>query len=387
VRIAIVGPYFFPQNYGIEKVMLNHARHLTKRGHEVTVVTSRLAYPKGEFRDLPDREIVEQFTVLRLPILVRSLPAKLGGLPSRSGLYVRGLARCLAAVDPDIVHAHNIGAPAWSAPAAKFCVRRGRKFFYSLYYHYGRMKFDWIRKLPIRRMNEVPLEAANNIFLQTKYDEAPLLNDFKIRSPERLAVLENGVDPPSCVRRERRDDETIRLLFVGRVDDARKGFHVLEAALEMMSAGERAQIQLRVVGTISESRRIALQGRFGSLVSIAGNVSEAELEAAYAGADIFIMPSMYEGFGMPYIEAMRYGVAVIGTKAGGVPYVVPASAGLLVEPGNAAALKDAITRMMSERSFVTFGEAGKIWSKGFEWPNVIDKLEAFYDAPAALRRP
>jgi glycosyltransferase involved in cell wall biosynthesis len=385
MKIAIIGPYFLPQNYGIEKVMLNHARHLARRGHEVTVITSGLAFPDGAFPELPDEEMVENFKVIRLPILIRSLPAKLGGFPSRSGLYVRGLTRTLAAIDPGIVHAHNIGAPAWSAPAAKFCLKKRRKFFYSLHYHYGRLKLDWLRKWPIRRMNRLPLNTATNIFLLTKFDEQPLLNDFNIRSPDRLAVLENGVDPPSCPVRERQAGEKVRLLFVGRVDDTRKGFHVLEDALQKMTDSEKSQIHLRVVGTISASRRETLQTKFGPLMTISGNISEADLEAAYASADIFIMPSMYEGFGMPYIEAMRYGVAVIGTKAGGIPYVVPEKTGLLIEPGNASDLKEAIIYMVQEDSFKTFGEVSKLWSKGFEWNTVIDKLESFYFDPGMGR--
>jgi glycosyltransferase involved in cell wall biosynthesis len=70
LRIVITGPFFFPQVDGVEKVMLNHARHLARRGHEVHVVTSRLRYPSGCFPDVPDREEMEGFHIHRLTVRI-----------------------------------------------------------------------------------------------------------------------------------------------------------------------------------------------------------------------------------------------------------------------------------------------------------------------------
>ena len=71
MRIAIVGPFFYPRLDRVEKVMLNHARYLTWRRHEVNVVTSRLRYPRGGFADVPAPEEMEGFTIhclqVRLP--------------------------------------------------------------------------------------------------------------------------------------------------------------------------------------------------------------------------------------------------------------------------------------------------------------------------------
>jgi len=377
MKIAIIGPYFLPQNFGIEKVMLNHATYLAAAGHDVTVITSRLAYPTGDFPHLPSREVVDGFTIIRLEVFIRNPPTRLIAYPSGSGLFVRGIRRALEAVDPDIVHAHNIGAPAWAAPGAKFCARYGRSFFYSLYFHSSKLKLDWVRKLLMRRMNVIPLRTAKVIFMQTPYDYEPLQQEFKITAPERLAVLPNGVMPPKCDRDVLLSGK-IRFLFVGRVDDHRKGFDVLEAALEGLEQPLREQISLRVIGTISEARRKHLTAKFPGLISILGNITETALEAAYASSDIFVMPSRYEGFGMPYIEAMRYGLAVIGCRTGGIPYVVPEGTGVLVPPGDPGALRDVIASMIRNQSFRQYSEAARAWARTFEWPEVIDKLEAFY---------
>lgn len=386
MKIAIVGPYFLPQNYGIEKVMLNHATYLAARGHNVTVITSRLSYPTGCFPDLPSRELLDGFKIIRLPVFIRALPTKLFIYPSRSGLFVRGIGRALKEADPDVVHAHNVGAPAWAAAGAKFCDRYDRSFFYSLYFHQGKLKLDWVRKLLIRRMNVLPLRIAKAIFMQTQFDFEPLLQDFRIMAPQNLAVLSNGVMPPQCERDEDVLSGKIRLLFVGRVDDHRKGFDVLEEALEGLEPSAREQISLNVIGTISEARSRHLTAKFSDVISISGNVPEAALEAAYASSDIFVMPSRYEGFGMPYIEAMRYGLAVIGSRVGGIPYVVPEGTGVLVPPGDPVALREAIATMIGSRSYRQYSEAARAWARTFEWPEVIDRLEAFYRSHAGAAR-
>ena len=81
---------------------------------------------------------------------------------------------------------------------------------------------------------------------------------------------------------------------------------------------------------------------------------------------------------MPYIEAMRYGLAVIGCRTGGIPYVVPEGTGVLVPPGDPGALRDVIASMIRNQSFRQYSEAARAWARTFEWPEVIDKLEAFY---------
>src|SRR5262249_8720911 len=80
-------------------------------------------------------------------------------------------------------------------------------------------------------------------------------------------------------------------------------------------------------------------------------VPDADLQAFYRDADVFVAPSLYESFGLIYLEAMQYGVPVVGCRVSNVPEVVShEEEGLLVEPGNAAALADALDRLMRDES-------------------------------------
>ena len=93
--------------------------------------------------------------------------------------------------------------------------------------------------------------------------------------------------------------------------------------------------------------------------STAGRLAEL-----YAAADLFVLPSRYEGFGMAYAEAIAHGLPVIGTTAGAIPDTVPASAGVLIPPDDVSALAAALRRLIenaAERAVLAAGarEAAK----------------------------
>ncbi len=77
-------------------------------------------------------------------------------------------------------------------------------------------------------------------------------------------------------------------------------------------------------------------------ITLAGELSGAALDEVYASAHVFVLPSLHEGYGMVLVEALSRGLPIISTTAGAIPDVVPQDAGLLVTPGDAAALHKAL---------------------------------------------
>ena len=374
MRIAIVGPFFWPQLEGVEKVMLNHARHLARRGHDVHVVASALQFPKGEFTGLPEEERREGFTIHRMRVLMRQPNWRFFYL-ANGGVLIRGIGATLRRIDPEILHAHQIAAPAWAFAAAWYARTRGRRFFYSPHHHPDAVPGQRFRNLILHGLNRLPLSIARRVFHLTVNDYEPFAREYPYVPRGRFAVLPNGVDPPPLAPVPA-DAGTLRLLFVGRVDDRRKGFDLLRRAF---AETRRPGWVLSVVGRVSDATRDSLVAEFGPAVRVLGPVDEAALEREYAACDLFVMPSRYEGFGMPYIEAMRYGAAVIGTAVGGVPEVVPPGTGVLVVVDDGAALAAALARLGNDPDErARLGKAGRDWSARFHWDRIVDVLETEY---------
>ena len=77
-------------------------------------------------------------------------------------------------------------------------------------------------------------------------------------------------------------------------------------------------------------------------------LSEADLADRYAGSDVFVLASRFEGYGMAYTEAMAHGLPIIGTTAGAIADTVTHQAGMLVAPDDVVALTKALKTMLNE---------------------------------------
>ena len=95
-----------------------------------------------------------------------------------------------------------------------------------------------------------------------------------------------------------------------------------------------------------------------SLAIVIDNVSAERIEALYTEADIFVLASRFEGYGMAYAEALAHGLPVIGTTAGATPDTVPPNAGVLVEPNDVKALTRSLRMLIDnpkERQWLASG--------------------------------
>lgn len=113
-------------------------------------------------------------------------------------------------------------------------------------------------------------------------------------------------------------------------------------------------------------------------VSFTGAVDDGTLRALFAGAVALAYPSRYEGFGLPPLEAMAYGVPVVTTTAASIPEVVGDSA-LLVEPGDAAALADALHRVLTDNDLASrLATAGRERASSFTWAKTAQRTVEVY---------
>ena len=137
----------------------------------------------------------------------------------------------------------------------------------------------------------------------------------------------------------------VELLSVGAIVP-RKGFDLLVEALARLTdlpwrltiAGDRERDSGATALLDAAVARHGLHDR----ISSPGAVSSDELAALYARADLFVLASHFEGYGMAYAEALAHGLPIVGTTGGAIPGTVPASAGRLVQPGDVEALGQAL---------------------------------------------
>ncbi len=184
----------------------------------------------------------------------------------------------------------------------------------------------------------------------------------------RLTVAMPGAEP--APRALGSNDGVLRLLAVGAIS-RRKGYHVLVEALAGLA---ELPWHLTIVGALDRNIDMAAELRahiagahLGERITLAGAVDETELALAYAKADLFVMPSLFEGYGMVITEALSRGLPIVSTRGGALAEVVPRDAALIVEPGDARDLREAVRRMLVEPA-LRASKSAAAWALAGELP-------------------
>ena len=198
------------------------------------------------------------------------------------------------------------------------------------------------------------LRGAQRILCVSEYTRRQLLRFHPALSPERVLVVPNTLDPyfSSGLDQAPRPAPFAgpRILTVARLlaTDAYKGIDTMIEAMPLVRR-EFPLACFRIVGGGDDQPRLqALAAKLGiaSAVDFLGSIDDAALRDEYAACDLFALPSRKEGFGLVFLEAMTYGKACIGARAGGVPEVINDTVGQLVEYGNIPDLAAAVTDLM-----------------------------------------
>ncbi len=200
----------------------------------------------------------------------------------------------------------------------------------------------------LQQSEQAALAAAVAVVVTSNVTQKILIDDFNVvrakisvaipgTEPQKFAVCKG--DPPV-------------LLSVATLTQ-RKAHNVLIAALASLS---HLPWVARFVGGlefdpawVARLQQQVVDNSLTDRIHFLGAIADPRDE--YQHADIFVLPSLYEGYGMVFAEALAFGLPIIGARAGAVPEVVPPDAGILVAPGDVEALANALRQMLTQPVF------------------------------------
>ena len=183
----------------------------------------------------------------------------------------------------------------------------------------------------------------------------------------------------SVRRRLKLDDAYI--LHVGTIEP-RKNLSTLVRAYARLRREHRLTPELVLAGEpgwmYQPTVRLVEELGLRNSVHFIGRVPAAELPAVYSAADLLVFPSLYEGFGLPPLEAMTCGTPVVASNVSSLPEVV-GDAGLLVDPRDETALAEAMFRALTDTDLrQQMRERGLQRAKGFSWERCARETLAVY---------
>jgi glycosyltransferase involved in cell wall biosynthesis len=235
----------------------------------------------------------------------------------------------------------------------------------------------------LKRTEYDALAAAHGVVVTSPSTGQLLIDDYDV-PPDIITAVLPGTDQGETAKGS--SDGIVRLLSVGSVVP-RKGYDVLIAALAPLSAlpwrltiaGDRTRDEAAAAQLDADIASHNLTGR----IDVLGALPEDRLAELYTGADLFVLPSRFEGYGMAFAEALAHGLPVVGTTAGAIPDTVPPDAGVLVEPNDMKALTRTL-RMLIENPNERQWFASRARAAGNELPSWQEQAQLLAGAIEAL---
>ena len=241
-----------------------------------------------------------------------------------------------------------------------------------------------------RRRLPIMLRAASHVITPTEAIKDELTARFNV-DPLRITVTPEA--PRSTffqMKREHTADVRQRLgieddfiLFVGTIEP-RKNLHTLLRAFEQISRTRERRSQLVLAGAegwlTDDFDRLVRASDFRERIRLTGYLSDEELRALYSSCKVFVYPSLYEGFGLPPLEAMACGAPVVASRIAAHEETLKDKA-RLIEPMDEPALAKAIIDLLEdERAREFLAKAGLAHATNFSWRKTAEMTWEVYEA-------
>lgn len=364
MRVLQVTPKFFPSIGGVETHVFELSKHISLLGVEVDILTT----------DIISYKTMQRVRISSNDSIIRARGFKILPLPEGVGIIAPSMLRYITC-NYDIVHLHSYGSfPTFLAPL--FSIGE-RKVVITTHSDEG---LPSIRK----RIFDIvaprfSLDHASKVIAVSEHERRVLL---KLGVEEqKIEVIPNGVDP-ELLKISRKSEHGRKVLYVGRVNFRQKGLDILLLAIRKLV--DRLQgFELEIAGPPDEidilnsySRKLGIEG----IVRYYGTVPRKKLIDLMKHADLLVLPSRFEPFGIVVLEAMAIGLPVVAAKVGGVPEVLREKVdGLLFPPEDIESLALNIEELLTDtRMAEKLASNAKERASSFTWDKIALRLMALY---------
>jgi glycosyltransferase involved in cell wall biosynthesis len=351
---------------------------LARRGHQVHVAVS-LQSIRGEVP--PNLHLHQVNTRTKaFPTLVP--PANRVEFALRAGALYRRVRRKYGV---DVVHQLNpvvfgvaLGAgirnvplvmgpipPAWP-PGAEFKVTLRRKLIEAVRAPMLRLQFSQATCV-LPTSSKVLEQLGDDVLPAHKARMVPYGVDHEVFCPAEDAGL--PAEPT--------------VLFLANLWRRKGIFTLLDAFIEVNRVMPNARLLIAGQGSDKEEVYASVARHpAADRITLLGSVSRERVPEVLRDCTVFCLPSFGEPFGMSVLEAMSCGRAVVATNAGGLPDMVSPEGSILVQPGDDAALAQALLKVLADRQLAqTMGDANRQRTlEYFTWPAILDRLEGIYSS-------
>jgi glycosyltransferase involved in cell wall biosynthesis len=406
---------YYPVASGAGRYFREIGERLAAEGHRVTVLATDAydlehVWAPGKRRVEVPAETVGGVRIVRFPIrrlpgpsivypALRRLMTEVSRVPGTAPLLrqmamltprlpdMRRFFRAHASEPFALIHATNITLDFAIFPAFDFARARGIPFIATPFVHLGPPGDHSILRYYSMRHQVELLKRSERVITMTGLEADALAARGVAR--EKMRRVGVGVDPAEIAGGDRarfRAEQQVAgplVLYVGALAYDKGAVHTVEALQRLWAQGQ--DVTLAMIGAplahfTQFYEKLPEQDR--ARIRLLPYAPEQVKRDALAAADLFAMPSRTDSFGIAYLEAWCYGVAVVGARAGGVPDVIEHERdGLLVPFGDVPALAGALGRLLRDRA-----EAQRLGAAGhakvlrdLTWDRIYAQVRAIYD--------
>jgi len=370
-----------PAPGGAETVVKAYSEGLLAKGHKVEVITTDL--------------------YTETPFVKKKMPSEVGGVPvsrhsafSVSGeahyVLAPGMVTSFLSKKADIIHTHSYGYfqnhAAWIKEKFQSTPWVITPHFHPSWSMWGGAKRRTLRDFYDSRIGKSTMESADLITCVSKHERDMLVSEIGIEHGN-IKIIYNGIDwedwkeipDPMTFRHKYPHISEKFVLFAGRLA-TNKGLPDLIDAMSQLESPDTVDLVLmgadmglgKELDKAADSRNIAMHRL--------GHVDDDVYRSSLSAAEILVLPSEYEAFGIVLLEAAAAATPVIGTRVGGIPEAMSDEEnGFLVDYNDPVMLATKISSLIGDEKLCQeLGNHGRMFSKRFSWSSLVDQLESEY---------